>query len=140
MKAQRQISAAEAMEPYRHLVEGALRYAAETYSYEDVVNAVQSGEMFFWPADESFLITEVAQFPRKRTLHVFLAGGKLSEIKAMDESIVAYAEILECDAISLSGRAGWEKALGDLGYKKIHTTLGKNINGHRNTELRPRSG
>jgi hypothetical protein len=129
MTAQRKISAAEAMEPYRPMIEAALRYAAETYAYDDVVNAVQTGEMFFWPAQESFLVTEVAQFPRKRTLHIFLAGGKLSEVKSMDESLVAYANFLDCDAISLSGRPGWEKALGDLGYKKIHTTLGKTLNG-----------
>ena len=129
MTAQLKISAAEAMEPYRPMIEAALRYAAETYAYEDVVNAVQTGEMFFWPAQESFLVTEVAQFPRKRTLHIFLAGGKLSEVKSMDESLVAYATYLDCDSISLSGRPGWEKALGDLGYKKIHTTLGKNLNG-----------
>jgi hypothetical protein len=129
MTAQRKISAAEAMEPYRPMIEAALRYAAETYAYEDVVKAVQTGEMFFWPAQESFLVTEVAQFPRKRTLHIFLAGGKLSEVKSMDESLVAYANFLHCDSISLSGRPGWEKALNDLGYKKIHTTLGKTLNG-----------
>lgn len=85
MTAQLKISAAEAMEPYRPMIEAALYYAAETYAYEDVVDAVQTGEMFFWPAQESFLVTEVAQFPRKRTLHIFLAGGKLSEVKSMDE-------------------------------------------------------
>tara|TARA_B100000963_G_C22480372_1_gene604383 strand:- start:391 stop:780 length:390 start_codon:yes stop_codon:yes gene_type:complete len=129
MTAQRKISAAEAMEPYREMIEAALAYAGETYAYEDVVDAVQVGEMFFWPAEQSFLVTEVAQWPRKRVLHIFLAGGKLSEVKSMDESLVAYANFLDCDSISLSGRAGWEKALSDLGYKKIHTTLGKNLNG-----------
>lgn len=129
MSAQRKISAAEVMEPYRPMVEAALRYAGETFLYQDVVDHVQEGDMFFWPAEESFLVTEVAQFPRKRTLHIFLAGGKLSEVKSMDESLIAYATALGCTAISLCGRAGWEKALKHLGYKKIHTTIGKNING-----------
>lgn len=124
-----QQSALEVMTPYRDLLESAIVHCGGTHLFEDVVDMVETGQMFFWPAEKSCLVTEVVDYPRKRLLHVFLAAGSLEEIKRMEPSIRAYGEYLGCDAVTLSGRKGWTKALKDMGYAHVHTTMGREING-----------
>ena len=124
-----QQSALEVMTPYRDLLESAIVYCGGTHLFEDVVEMVESGQMFFWPAEKSCVVTEVVDYPRKRLLHVFLAAGSLEEIKRMEPSIRAYGEYLDCAAVTLSGRKGWTKALKDMGYSHVHTTMGREING-----------
>jgi hypothetical protein len=122
------LDARELCEPYEHLIRQALAHSGGTHWYEDILYEVQKGNMFFWPAKKSCMITEVVQLPRKRVFHVFLAAGELHEIKDMESSLVEYAKALECDYITLSGRKGWGKALKDLGYKISHYDMAKEIN------------
>lgn len=120
-------SALEVMTPYRDLLESAIKYCGGTHLFEDVVEMVETGQMLFWPAQKSCLVTEVVDYPRKRLLHVFLAAGSLEEIKEMEPSVRAYGEYLDCEAITLSGRKGWTRALKGMGYHHVHTTMGRSI-------------
>jgi hypothetical protein len=129
MNAVEQQTAADVLAPYQTLIESALQYCGGTHIYEDIVQAVELEQMMFWRGENSCIVTEVADFPRKRVLHVFLAAGDLSELKEMEPSLQFFAKALECDAITLSGRSGWERSLVSMGYKKIHTTLGKDLDG-----------
>lgn len=113
--------------PYRELLEMALARAGGTHTYEDVLNLISIGEMFFWPASKSCLVTEIVQYPRLRALHVFLAAGDLTEIKDMESSLISFAKSLKCSAISMSGRKGWAKALKELGWQESHITLVREI-------------
>ncbi len=120
-------TAAEVMAPYRFLIESALDYAGGTHDYADIVQGVANSVMFFWPAQRSCLVTEIVQYPKKRALHVFLAAGDLDEIKDMEPSLQEFAKSLKCDAISLTGRNGWKRALNSMGYTPAHITMVKEL-------------
>ena len=120
-------TAAEVMAPYRFLIESALEYAGGTHDYSDIVHGVENMAMFFWPAEKSCLVTEIVQYPKKRALHVFLAAGDLTEIKDMELSLQEFAKSLKCDAISLTGRNGWKRALNSMGYTPAHITMVKEL-------------
>ncbi len=113
--------------PYRELLEMALARAGGTHTYEDVLSLISIGEMFFWPASKSCLVTEIVQYPRLRALHVFLAAGDLTEIKDMESSLISFAKSLKCSALSMSGRKGWTKALKELDWEESHITLVKKL-------------
>jgi hypothetical protein len=121
------LDAEELCGPYEHLIRQALAHAGGTHWYEDILYEVQKGNMFFWPAEKSFMLTEVVQLPRKRIFHVFLAAGSLEEIKEMEPSLEHYAKAMDCDYITLAGRKGWGKALEKLGYKISHFDVAKEI-------------
>ena len=120
-------SAEDVVGPYRELLETALARAGGTHTYEDVLQSISVGDMFFWPASKSCLVTEIVQYPQKRALHVFLAAGDLAEIKDMETSLISFAKRLKCSALSMSGRKGWTKALKDMDWYEAHTTLVKQI-------------
>jgi len=108
-------------------LEAALKYAGGTHTLEDVVEAVAEGKMQFWPAPRGCAVTELIQFPRKKVLHVFLAGGEMDQIIDMDSSAVEFARINGCTGMSIAGRKGWSKVLRHKGYKESYTVLGKDI-------------
>jgi len=117
----------EVMDPFREQIEAALKYAHGTHIWEDLVEAVGKQDLQFWPAEKSFLLTEIVQYPRKRLLHVFLAGGSLEEIERMEPSLATFAERLDCDFISLAGRPGWKKVLDKHGYAPAWTYMIKEL-------------
>ena len=49
----------EAMLPYRKMLQSALDLSGGTHTFEDVVQAVSTGDMQFWPAESSALVTQI---------------------------------------------------------------------------------
>ena len=112
----------EATELHRQVLEAekhiqpALDHGGNTHDFVHIVNGVISGNLHLWPTENSALITEFHNYPNKRYLHIFLAGGDLQEIKDTHGALVDFAKAYNCDGLSLNGRAGWIKALADLGF------------------------
>jgi hypothetical protein len=113
------------LERCRPWIEAALDRGGNTHEFEDIVYAVKTGAMQFWPAEDACAITEIIVYPRKRAFHVFLAGGNMDTIVDMDESAVYYAKVNGCTIMSIAGRKGWQRVLSDKGYKNTLTVLMK---------------
>lgn len=106
-------------------IKAALRYSGGTHTYADVCEAIKCGKMQLWPASKSCLVTEITQYPRKKVLHIFLAGGDLDEIKSMQPDVMAWGKARGCDDLTMVGRLGWSKALVDIGWQKEPLVLMK---------------
>jgi len=117
----------EAMLPYRKMLVEALNHSGGSHTFQNIVDAVQNEVMQFWPMEKSCLVTEVINYPNLKTLHIFLAGGDLEEIKSIDSTLEFLCQEIGADYISLSGRRGWIKALADIGYELSHVTLAKKV-------------
>jgi len=115
------------MQRCRKWIEAALEYSGGTHDYQDIVESVKTGAMQFWPAEDACAVTEIIRYPKKKVLHIFLAGGSMERIVDMEESARKFAEINGCTAMSIAGRRGWLKVLSKKGFSEAHTTLGKDI-------------
>lgn len=111
----------------REWIEAALEYSGGTHDFDDILAAVKTGMMQFWPAEDACAVTEILVFPKKKVLHIFLAGGNMDTIVDMNESAEYFAKLNGCTGMSIAGRRGWTKVLKDKGYSESFTTLGKNI-------------
>lgn len=111
------------LERCRPWIEAALERTGGTHLFEDIVEAVFEGRMQFWPAHDACAVTEVIVFPRKKVLHVFLAGGKMETIVDMNESAAIWAKSLGCEGMSIAGRKGWVKVLKSKGWRESYVTL-----------------
>ena len=121
-------TAASIMSPYRKNIEKALQYSKGTHTYSDVVSAVEDQSLQFWPGENSsFLITELVQYPQKKSLHIFLSAGELPTLKKMIGSVELFAKELKCDHITICGRHGWKKIGKDYGYKVEWSYLYKEL-------------
>jgi len=107
----------------RELIASALDYSGGTHTFDDVAMMVLRGKLFYWHLDNSCILAEVIVYPQRKDLHFFLAAGKLSEITAMQGKMVDAAISLGCTSMSITGRPGWLKPLGELGWKPHSRTM-----------------
>lgn len=111
------------IEANRAHIEAALAYGGGTHTFDDVRDGILSGRMQIWPAPRGCAVTEIVQYPRKRVIHCFLAGGELDQIIDMIDSAIEWGKAQGCESLTLSGRKGWERALQSHGFKPILVTL-----------------
>ena len=111
----------------RQYIDDALDYSGGTHTFDDIVLGVLSYRYQFWPLDDSCCITEIIEYPRKKVFHVFLAGGRLEQITALNEPFAKFAKANGCSSLTIAGRKGWEKVLNKLGWEFEFTTLKREI-------------
>lgn len=107
----------------REWIESALEYNGGTHDFIHIVDGVIGGNFQFWSNDRCAVITEVIDYPNKRVLHVFLAGGSLDGIRDLEDSAIEWSKSIGCSAFTLAGRKGWEKALKNDGWKNLYTSM-----------------
>lgn len=108
-------------------MEAALDYSGGTHTIKDVIDGILSARMQLWAGEKGCAVTEIVAYPKKKVLHVFLAGGDMDQIVDMQESAEAWGKAQGCTAMTIAGRAGWKRVLADYGYKEQFVTLSKEI-------------
>lgn len=111
----------------KHWIEAALEYSGGTHIFEDVAESILSGHMQLWSAERGCAVTEIIVYPRKKILHVFLAGGEMDQILDMQASAAIWGKAEGCTGMTIAGREGWKRVLKDYGYKPMFVTLGVEI-------------
>ena len=53
---------------------------SDTHTLDDVKEAIDAGRAELWPLNHSALVTEVVEYPQRKVLRVWLAGGNLHEL------------------------------------------------------------
>ncbi len=107
----------------RDLIASALEYSGNTHTFDDVAMMILKGQLLYWHLSNSCIVGEVITYPQRKDLHFFLLAGDLKEIIAMQPQMIETAKALGCSSLSGSGRPGWIKPLGELGWKVHSTTL-----------------
>lgn len=109
-------------------IEAALEYSQGTHTADDVLQQISTGELQLWPGQDSVVITQIITYPRKKVLHIFLAGGNQKELKEMDPYVVQWAKDQGCTALTFTGRLGWARSeMRDIGFELTHVMMSKEI-------------
>ena len=105
----------------------ALEYSGGTHTPVDVAESILRGTMQLWPGPEACAVTEIVVYPRRKVLHVFLAGGNMDKIVDMQKSAEEWGKTQGCTAMTIAGRKGWSRVLADNGYREQFVTLAKEL-------------
>ena len=110
-------------------IERALAYTGGTHTIDDVWDLIQKGDLQLWVGPHSVMVTEIQQYPQCRTLHWFLAAGRLEELEVMYPSVMEWGkDQMGCTRASLAGRPGWARSfLTKDGWTTSHLVLTKEI-------------
>lgn len=95
---------------HRSQIEAALAYAGGTHTFEDIRAGVEAGSLQYWPGPRSVIVTAVEDYPRKRALHFFLAGGDIAELEEMYPMVEQWGRSQGCTLATMTGRKGWERS------------------------------
>jgi hypothetical protein len=108
-------------------LEAALEYSGGTHDFDDITKSVLSGEMQLWFGGDAAAITEIIVYPKKKSLHVFLAGGNLDTLMEMYKSAAIWGGQVGCDVMTIAGRKGWQKVFKNDGFEPLCTYLMKEL-------------
>ena len=100
-------------------IEDALEYAQFSHTLEDVLRVVLAGDAQFWPESKAALVTEIIDYPQRRTLRFWLAGGDLETLRDLEVAAIEWSKTWGCSASEIVGRRGWVRALN--GYEEAAT-------------------
>lgn len=116
---------AHEFERTRHWIEAALDHDIGTHDIDDVWNAIEAGAAQLWPTPNAVMVTAIEEYPRKKMLRGWLAGGSLREIINAEPDIRAWAERQGCNLVLIAGRRGWARVFP--GYREVHTTIVRSL-------------
>jgi choline dehydrogenase-like flavoprotein len=109
-------------------ISDALEYCNGTHELQDVADQISKGELQLWPARETALVSQLITYPKRKSIHIFLAGGNIDELINMEESVFSWARSQGCDMLTFSGRIGWSRSkLKNRGYKPDHMMILKDL-------------
>jgi hypothetical protein len=109
----------------KHLIQPALDRSGNTHSLDDVKEEIQQGKAQMWPGEDCVVITNVVDYPQKKVLLYWIAGGDLTEIMSLEDIISDFARGHGCTSAIIHGRRGWLKAL--TGWDERGTTVTKEL-------------
>ena len=107
----------------RAWIEAALARGGWTHKFEDIAAGIAENKLQLWPAEKGCLVTEICQFPQRRMLNIWLAGGEIEELARMHDDVIRWAKLQECEGALLTGRKGWERAFAKYGWSPRSVTL-----------------
>jgi len=106
-------------------LEAALYYSNGTHTIDDVLEIVQRGDAQFWHYPDAAVVTELMDYPQKRVLRYWLAGGNLKTLLKAESSIRYWSQLWGCVGIEIIGRKGWHRVL--KGFKQTGIILAKDM-------------
>lgn len=107
----------------------ALEIDGNTYTIDDLMEAVSLGHMQAWPSRDSLLITELVCYPRKKMLRVVIAAGEIREILSMIPIVESWAKREGCSGVLFTGRPGWKRILAGHGYRSLGIVMTREFDG-----------
>jgi hypothetical protein len=107
-------------------VKRALRQNDDLYDLYDIETALSTGEMQSHTADDTWVVTQVFDYPRKRVVNVLFVVGDLGGAYKTDAVVENWARNIGATVMTATGRDGWEKHLGP-GWMKVGTVYSKDL-------------
>jgi hypothetical protein len=106
---------------YHRKLERALDRQGGLYSLKDILDHIANGTMQSWVLNNSWAVTQISVYPRRRLLEIVAVVGDLGDCRILNEMIVKFANDVGVDLIASYGRRGWVRLGERLGWK-VKTT------------------
>lgn len=109
------------------LLEKGLKMGGDTHTLEDILDEIKSGHKQSFASGNTWAITQVLDFPRRRVLELFLVVGHGKDLSVLEEQITEYARSIGADFIRTSGRPGWKTHAKKMGWELSHVVYTKRV-------------
>ena len=106
---------------YHRKLQRALDIQGGLFSLPDILERIADGRMQSWVHNNSWAITQISVYPRRRLLEIVAAVGDLRDCRLLHGKILAFASEMNVDLVAAYGRRGWARDADRNGWK-IKTT------------------
>lgn len=117
-------------EDMRVKVERALEQFGDLYTFDDIMGFIDSGKMQSFVSGDTWIVTQVNEFPRRKVLDIALVVGFLEEASKALPQIYAFARSIGADRVTAVGRDGWWK-FAEPGWYRVGGYFAKDLENGR---------
>jgi hypothetical protein len=80
----------------------------------EVLALLAANQAQLWAAERAAMVLQLLKPPP--TLHIWLAGGEMTDLLDMRGGMEAWARSQGCEFVTINGRRGWARVLKPYGY------------------------
>lgn len=77
------------------------------YTLEDVLSLILQGRMQSFAYKDTWVVTQVHEFPRKKVLDIVFVIGDEEGLHQLEPQLEEYKNLVGADMLSATGRPGW---------------------------------
>ncbi len=96
----------------------ALKIAGDTHTPEDVLAAVDRGDMQLWGNSDAIVVTEPCFYPQYSVVQIAMVAGKLDAVMALQPDIEKFGQSIGSRKLRMIGREGWIPILPKYGWRQ----------------------
>jgi hypothetical protein len=104
----------------------ALKMANDTFDLNDIADGLRKGTMQGFVVGDTWAVTQVHQWPRRKSVNILVVVGNLDESLELETKITNWAKDIGADHITAIGRDGWWEHRTH-GWKKLGVMYSKDI-------------
>lgn len=112
---------------YPRRMEEALARGGHIHNFEDIIEALRSGRMQSLAEGNTWAVTQIQDFPRRRVLDVLYVVGDWPDVLNGYRRLIDLACENDCTLIRAHGRPGWGKLLAEYGWTQAATVFHKEL-------------
>ena len=102
---------------YHRKLQKALDYQGGLYALNDILERCADGRMQSWVQGNSWAVTQISVYPRRRLLEIVAAVGDLRDCRILHGKILKFANEMSVDLVAAYGRRGWARDADRNGWK-----------------------
>lgn len=102
---------------YHQRLERALDRQGGLFALKDILERIADGRMQSWVENNSWAVTQISIYPRRRSLEIVAVVGDLGDCRVLHDRVIAFAKNMGVDLISTYGRLGWIREARRNGWK-----------------------
>lgn len=84
-----------------------LEYQGGFYTVEDILQCIQVGTMQSFAQGDTWVVTQVHEFPRKKVLDIVFVLGERQDLHELEPQLEAFKQEIGADMMTATGRMGW---------------------------------
>jgi len=104
----------------------ALKCGDNLYDLHDIDTALKQGHMQGHVEGDTWAVTQVQQFPKRKAVNVLFVVGSLENSLKLEAKVEAWAKDIGADLLMAVGRGGWWQ-FRTPGWRMIGTLYSKDI-------------
>lgn len=114
--------------PNREKVEATLLKFGGFYTFDDILERVMDGRMQSFAHKDSWVVTQISVYPRKRVLDIVFAFGNVDDLELIHSDVIGFARRLDIPLVAVQmGREGWEPYAKKNGWNRVGSVFFKEI-------------
>lgn len=96
------------------------------YLVEDIIDLVRAGKMQSFVLGDSWAVTQICEYPRRRALDIVFMVGNKDELELLETDLIGFAREHDIDYMTANGRKGFIKKAYP-GWNLVSATFVKDL-------------